>query len=372
MSDPVSNIQIEDVLSSIRRLVSEDTRIERGPVPSAEGRKTTKLMLTPSQRVPDEAQPEQAWQAEGQPFDAPFDEILSDDIQSTETAEADVLGSADAFVASGNTTEMTDAPWRNPDATLFNAVNVRDLDAASDEQNEEDDANLADVYTLEDMIASRDIAESLESSEAEDQDNDQADDIHVAFDEGIQTSSEFLAVDELNSDIIEHDDIVEYDDEEDNQHSDEDFADGLNGQETAWVGEADDFSHSERVAALSDKIKALEAAIGRSHDQWDAEEIDAVEVEPSVNPAVQWNNQGPQDAAAPSADAPSAIPSPDADKVDVIAPDEAVLDEEMLRELVSDIVREELQGALGERITRNVRKLVRREIHRALTTQEFD
>ncbi len=52
--------------------------------------------------------------------------------------------------------------------------------------------------------------------------------------------------------------------------------------------------------------------------------------------------------------------------------DETVLDEETLRELVSDIVRKELTGELGERITRNVRKLVRREIHRALATREFD
>ena len=37
-----------------------------------------------------------------------------------------------------------------------------------------------------------------------------------------------------------------------------------------------------------------------------------------------------------------------------------------LRELVAEIVREELQGGLGERITRNVRKLVRAEIQRAL------
>ena len=50
----------------------------------------------------------------------------------------------------------------------------------------------------------------------------------------------------------------------------------------------------------------------------------------------------------------------------------AVLDEETLRQLVSDIVREELQGALGERITRNVRKLVRREIHRALTAKDLE
>ncbi|MBC7164230.1 MAG: hypothetical protein H5U15_04435 [Roseovarius sp.] len=54
------------------------------------------------------------------------------------------------------------------------------------------------------------------------------------------------------------------------------------------------------------------------------------------------------------------------------ARDEAVLDEEALRDLVAEIVREELMGTLGERITRNVRKLVRREINRALTSRNFD
>jgi len=49
-----------------------------------------------------------------------------------------------------------------------------------------------------------------------------------------------------------------------------------------------------------------------------------------------------------------------------------VVDEEFLRDIVSEIVREELQGELGERITRNVRKLVRREIHRAMASRDFD
>lgn len=48
-----------------------------------------------------------------------------------------------------------------------------------------------------------------------------------------------------------------------------------------------------------------------------------------------------------------------------------MIDEDMLRDIVSEIVRQELQGALGERITRNVRKLVRREIHRAIMTRDF-
>ena len=51
---------------------------------------------------------------------------------------------------------------------------------------------------------------------------------------------------------------------------------------------------------------------------------------------------------------------------------ESGIDEEMLREIVRDIIREELAGTLGERITRNVRKLVRVEINRALTAREFE
>ena len=52
--------------------------------------------------------------------------------------------------------------------------------------------------------------------------------------------------------------------------------------------------------------------------------------------------------------------------------DESILDEDTLRELFSQMIREELQGELGDRITRNVRKLVRREIQRALASREFE
>lgn len=47
-------------------------------------------------------------------------------------------------------------------------------------------------------------------------------------------------------------------------------------------------------------------------------------------------------------------------------------DEAVLRDLVRDLIREELSGTLGERITRNVRKLVRAEINRAMTARNFD
>ena len=45
-------------------------------------------------------------------------------------------------------------------------------------------------------------------------------------------------------------------------------------------------------------------------------------------------------------------------------------DRENLHKMISEVVRSELQGKLGDRITRNVRKLVIREINRALSTRE--
>jgi hypothetical protein len=53
-------------------------------------------------------------------------------------------------------------------------------------------------------------------------------------------------------------------------------------------------------------------------------------------------------------------------------PAEISFDEDVLRDLVRDLIREELTGSLGERITRNVRKLVRAEIARALAVREFE
>lgn len=48
------------------------------------------------------------------------------------------------------------------------------------------------------------------------------------------------------------------------------------------------------------------------------------------------------------------------------------LDEPALRDMVGQLIRQELQGPLGARITRNVRKLVRREVHRALASRDFE
>ena len=56
----------------------------------------------------------------------------------------------------------------------------------------------------------------------------------------------------------------------------------------------------------------------------------------------------------------------------VVAEEPAPTDLAALRPMVSALIREELQGELGERITRNVRKLVRQEINRALAARELE
>lgn len=47
-------------------------------------------------------------------------------------------------------------------------------------------------------------------------------------------------------------------------------------------------------------------------------------------------------------------------------PTAPIFDEQALRDMINGIVREELQGELGERISRNIRKLIRRELAQIL------
>lgn len=48
------------------------------------------------------------------------------------------------------------------------------------------------------------------------------------------------------------------------------------------------------------------------------------------------------------------------------------LEQEEIRQMVVEVVRQELKGELGERITRNIRKLVRKEISRAMSVSLYD
>jgi len=91
-------------------------------------------------------------------------------------------------------------------------------------------------------------------------------------------------------------------------------------------------------------------------------------VRPEAPPAV---TSAPEPVPAAGVEAtPDAAPG-DGDDLLLGNDPGAILDEAALRDLVAQILREELQGVLGQRITRNVRKMVRAEIAQALAARSL-
>jgi hypothetical protein len=152
------------------------------------------------------------------------------------------------------------------------------------------------------------------------------------------------------------------------------------GTEHLLAEQVDDLAPAlepERVTpgTLSEKIAALETAISRSPEAWEPDDTGRGDYSGTEAPPLDWPESTERsDAQTTSGEAEDA--ADDALHEGQDAPDdthdEQLVDEEALRALVADIVRAELQGPLGERITRNVRKLVRREIQRALAAQELE
>lgn len=145
---------------------------------------------------------------------------------------------------------------------------------------------------------------------------------------------------------------------------------------------------SQPVAwSLEDRIAELEAAVGDQPGEWEPDgSEDADQERPSRfvfqhRPAARGSEtSGMAETAAPAPVAPSsAAPASDvrdaeegADDGFDIFEDDRLPDPDALRDLVAEIVRQELQSDLGQRVTRNIRKLVRREIRRALAARDFD
>lgn len=129
-------------------------------------------------------------------------------------------------------------------------------------------------------------------------------------------------------------------------------------------------------ADLEAAIAELEAAmIGRPED-WDSDDGESLGEKTWAASVFQLHALADDAEATPSAAAAEttkAGPKPVPDAAPKAEMDlSALIDHDALRDMVAAVLREELNGALGERITRNVRKLVRREINRVLVSREFD
>ncbi|SMP19245.1 hypothetical protein [Shimia sagamensis] len=310
MSDPVTNTEIEDVLTSIRRLVSENR-----PVKNAEETEAlARPVVVESAVVQDDLA-----QSTPAPAEAPLALVLTPALRVEETPDE----SADVEDAgrSNASDEGEDAPFAEVAADEdFDTVALVVGDAEAEETEESDpDIDLVFVENQQDTVEEISAGESHLSdperfAEAETEARDEADMSYVA----VTDSAPDEAVDEEQP---------------------------------------------------FDFKQVLEARIHQFRDATSTEEV--IEV-----PATELM---PDMAGAVVDEMRESMPEEVADAVDLSQPesfgaavDEAAeIDEAMLREMVADIVRQELQGALGERITRNVRKLVRREIHRALAAHDL-
>lgn len=252
MSEPLSNHEIEDVVSSIRRLVSTDAR------PRSRDLAHDKLILTSALRVV--AEPEQA---------VPVAQEAEAEAALAEVAEAPVVETPETVLHVVEA-EWEDQIWEEPEPSLAELA-----EAVEDAEIVPPEADAAPV------------AEAWPASEAEP------------------------------------------------------LAD--------W-GE----TGGEAQVAAEEPIH---------FGAWARDTLPATEPEPSPDEIAE-------DAAAQD----------EAEEVLVAAVTElaedhsslAAIDEEVLHDIVRTLIREELQGALGERITRNVRKLVRAEINRALAARAYE
>jgi hypothetical protein len=413
MSDPVTHAEIEDVLSSIRRLVSEDTRSdEAAPHPAA------RLVLTPALRVQDgpattedhqdqdgaapaAAPVASAAQSAADTGSATLAEIpdpdlsapapedfaaepplafhhrrlypdqtttdqaaASEDVAAAQRVEADAASVAQADAAE---TGEGQAPWGRPGATLFAAA----ADAAEHEEAPEGEglaaepcaANPSEVSEFNGTHAAADPAPEAATAEAPET---------AARSEGAaQTESVAHRAASVVRKIAE--------------------------MEARSQGQA--AGAPEPVWEPDSKTEGPFASIGPDVIVWRDEPVrekplssvapQSAELAAAVQPAKAAEQPAQPAASAEAREEAPATQSAESDEVEALtasaateaamdalaaeaeANGEAYLDEDGLRELVASIVREELQGALGERITRNVRKLVRREIHRALAAHDL-
>ncbi len=269
MSGPVTNAEIEDVLSSIRRLVSENSGgLKRDEVatPVAE-----RLVLTPDFRVDGGAE---------DAFDDAEDELETDEPDMDVELTPDFAHPTDSEVP-----EVEEAPVSGESRESDLAARIAGLEAAIARSNGDYEPDGSEEAAAPETVLFR----------------------HIVPEE------EAVAESVLEAEVVSEEEVA--------------------SEGSAAEPQPD----SEAWAPMLEDVFEPEAAPETLHfEGYDEAEI--VDVE----------------------------------DVELVDEDDAILDEDMLREFVVRMIREELQGKVGERITTNVRRLVRREISRALSLREIE
>ncbi len=348
----MSKGDIEDVLSSIRRLVSEDLR----PVPRAKADAGAgKLILTPALRVVEDdlaIQAEDLVSATAEvnlpPSEPVAEPALAADITHDLSSEGDA----------------TDANLSPPDDFHLNAV-TEPQDAAEPTMEAGSDLQLILRRLAEQGLPGDEFLDFVESARPvspplQDPQYQRIEDLVAAVGSAVPDHG---WVEDPEGDVAHAtteawqsgewadaplpDDVVVYMDEVEEAE----VLRTVTGQEqrltTGWA-DSDAWEGATVTAPIVDAVDAADPDMAEAAARAAVDAANLADVAETAAAAATVAATGMFDA------------------------DETGFDEEALRELVREIIREELQGSLGERITRNVRKLVRVEINRTLAAREFD
>lgn len=350
MSDPMTNMnKNEDVLASIRRLVADSQKARvslaqqaRNGEPANEGATPAELfLLTSDFRVERKAStPEPRTQSAApspDDADAPAASnvaplILRPELEVAQTPESEPTEpAAQADVAEAEVSEAAEEALTQSDAPAVDAWDAGDWDSSNWESGDWDaklddtpDAQAAEhveSLSLEERIAELEVAVGAHEGEWE---PDGSENLDAEIPREVPKG--FAQAHPASEDASQDDVSVEA------------WDDTFNGeQHTAPKGEQSD----EQSAEMPQDVAALEDAASEAPQELRADETDAA-------------------------------PLPEAAFVSQVQDDPAgIIDEAELRAVVADVLGEELRGPLGERMTRNIRRLVKREVARALAMRDL-
>lgn len=318
MSDTMTNTDFNDVLSSIRRLVSKDDEKKT----AVSGNKPDRFILTPAHRVQGEVLPILGVIAPVQPQENPeeTDVAISDSDEDNDTDE--IANKAEYLIM--------EAAWK---AELSRVSERRKEQALKDGTKEASDQGAGVEATLETRIAELEEAVS-----------------HVPGEwDPDGTEPEISRPPRRH--IFE---VVE----------NENFQPTTNAPDQP----------SEKPAATPLKEVAKDVVAPPVVDAEVApEKVQDPEPTPmfshaAVKPRAPYLLSDPvTDASAPTAVADKAAepcPKLTSPPAQVVEEDDVFLDVEALRNMINEIVRDELRGKMGEDITRSLRRMVRQEIGR--------
>jgi hypothetical protein len=417
MNDPITNVEIEDVLSSIRRLVSEDLRglgtrpaapAAEPPPPSADSAGAAKFVLTPALRIhPAPVDGDDALTAE--PEDSGAAEVLS--FTSIRSPRVEIRADASVIWADdGAHPAEADAPEApGTDASLEDAIAELEAEVGTLPGDYEPDTGTASASAPD--FADLGIVAPPPAPDMTDSPVPEADmapgpapaftsaaeawrpDDDFALDEAVTGGAISVANSGLPPPVAEEPAPEPEDAEADlspeelsvaglAQDADEDEAERLPPGDTLI------FAHAARLGAnvasggvLSPGIAMVDDDLPPAPPAPEHAAPDDHDAEPAFHRAPRIFRSAPAIGAEPAPLPGTFGPTDDAHHAglpvaaarsgSVLAQLDA-LDPAVLRPLVAELIREELRGALGQKITSSVRKLIRREVLRTLETRTLE